>query len=112
MEFMTLNKKLAVKPLINKGPTAVKQGGLAMLSQRVETVETELLFDADLGDGYVILKGSKIAFMGEDANSDWNKRVISHKDVSFVIAPVERVIMVAPIEAPVSLTVDGTESNG
>lgn len=90
----TINKKLAISPLEFKGVTAERRGGLAMVSQRVSTTSSILLYDADVGDGFYT-KGSVIVFRGEAVARAWNKEVIKDEHgVEFVLAPLEEVLMV------------------
>jgi hypothetical protein len=93
-KFSTLNKKLAVKPIEYTGPKTVKQGGLALMASGVETITTELMFDAEIGDGFY-MAGSKVVFLGEAAVSSWNKAKMTHDGIDFVLAPFEQAIMIS-----------------
>ena len=91
--FISQNNKLAIKQLKYIGPSEKRLGGVAIMSQRAETVTTELLFDAEI-DRSIILAGSQIAFLGDAAAQPWNKHLISHDGVEFVLAPYDQVLLV------------------
>jgi len=95
--FYTMQKMLAVTPIARRGVKPTIQGGIAIMSQSVETVTTELVFDAMI-DNEILLKGSKIVFMGDSEAKQWNGKKLSHNGVEFVLAPMTDVLMVAPPE--------------
>jgi len=97
--FSTQNKLIAVRRLENVGTKTVVSGGFARIEAKVQAVETIALADAYLGDGEVILAGSKIVFLGEAMVSSWNQQPLEFKGIQFVLAPTEQIIMVAPPES-------------
>jgi hypothetical protein len=93
-QYCTVQKKLAVKPLIIQGAKASIQGGIAIMQQSSNTVITELLFDAII-DNEIIPAGARIAFLGTAEATIWNKRVLNHEGVEFVLAPYEDAILIS-----------------
>jgi hypothetical protein len=93
-DFFTLQKKIAIRPIENKGVQGKISHGLALIAQKTDLIEAETLFDADLGGEGVILKKSKIALRGDAASASWNKEILTHEGQSFVLVPYEEVLMV------------------
>lgn len=99
--FSTQNKLIAVTKIENIGTKKTVQAGFARTEAKVQLVETTAIADAYLGDGEMILAGSKIVFMGEAMLSAWNKQELEFKGVPFVLAPVADIVMVRePDPAP------------
>lgn len=95
--MFSVNKVLAVKPLRRDNTQVQIKGGIAVMSQGVDTVTSELLFEAMIDNEY-ILAGTQVTFLGEKERSDWNTRIYSHKGVNFVLAPYTEVAFLTPPE--------------
>jgi len=91
--YMAINKKLPVVPLKATGVKAAVQDGFAYMNHMKETVMTELVFDAEV-DGEIILKGTKVVFNGDVQATPWNKNVLSHEGIEFVLAPADAALLI------------------
>lgn len=94
-KFYSMHKNLAIRPIKRQGIKPIIKGGIAIMAQSTEMCVSELLFDANI-DNEFIMKGSLVAFKGSSEAAPWNGTLYNHDGVEFVLAPYSEVIFIAP----------------
>ena len=79
---------LAIKqPVFVKPETHIK-GGLALISQRTETIAVDLVMDYMLSDGTILRAGTDKAILrGESGLTAWAKKLYTLGEKEYVICP-------------------------
>ena len=86
MSFETKNYVAITPPQYTKVEAKV-QGGLAMASNRLETIVCGLVFNFGNYEA-----GSRVILDGQSGLMPWAKKIYNHDGQSFVLAPTSEII--------------------
>jgi hypothetical protein len=83
---------LAVKQPEFKKIEATIKGGVALISQRIDLIKTDLVMDYEI-DGLVLKANKdKILLRGDSGLQPWAKQVLNTEGLEFVLCPETNVI--------------------
>lgn len=90
--MIVTNKHIAIKPLKHEAVKSEIKGGLAVIQQKRNTVDSSIVFGYENKDGMVVTSGDTAILLADSYLQPWNKAVYSRNGLEFVLCPIDQIV--------------------